>query len=64
MTTQQVADLFGVHRNTIDNERNAGRLRFFRVGTCVRFTSEQIEDYVRLQEHTQTTQRERARKPC
>ncbi len=54
MTTREVADLLRVHRNTIDNERRAGRFGHVRIGTRVLFTTHHIEDYIRLREHRAT----------
>ena len=49
LTTSQVAPILGVHRNTVDNERKAGRLCYVKIGTCVRFTMEQVEEYIKSQ---------------
>lgn len=54
MTTQQVADLLKVHRNTIDNERVAGRLQCFRIGACVRFMPRHINEYIAHQQQRKT----------
>lgn len=39
-----------VHRNTVDKERKRGRLVWTPVGTCVRFTAEQVRAYINDQE--------------
>lgn len=47
LTTVEVAQVLRVHRNTVDAERQSGRLRCIRIGTRVLFTEEQVRDYIR-----------------
>jgi len=49
-TTAEVAAMLRVHRNTVDKERKRGRLVWTPVGTCVRFTAEQVRAYINDQE--------------
>lgn len=50
MTTSEVARTLRVHRNTVDRERLAGRLRAVRVGKRVFFTEWAVRNYLELQE--------------
>lgn len=47
LTIPKVADFLGVCERTVRREVKAGRLECFRVGRVVRFTREQLENYVR-----------------
>jgi len=46
LTTQEVATLLRVHRNTVDSERKAGKLTCTRIGNRVLFTEGQVMDYI------------------
>ncbi len=46
LTVAQLADLFGVHRNTIIREIGRGRLRSVKIGHVHRFTPEDVDAYL------------------
>ncbi|TQM06440.1 helix-turn-helix domain-containing protein [Pseudonocardia kunmingensis] len=46
LSRQDVADMLGVHVNTIDRLRAQRKLRSFKVGDQVRFKPEWIDDYI------------------
>ncbi|PCI11367.1 hypothetical protein COB72_01145 [bacterium] len=65
LTTQEVAALLRVHRNTVDSQRKAGQLACTRIGNRVLFTEGQVMDYIQRQQ-TQAQEkpmRKQARKP-
>jgi excisionase family DNA binding protein len=53
MTTSEVARVLRVHRNTVDRERQAGRLACVRIGRRVFHTEEQVKVYVNGQQRTE-----------
>lgn len=46
LTTPEAARLLRVHRNTLDREREAGKVRCVRIGRRVFFTEEHLRDYL------------------
>ena len=53
LTTPEAARLLRVHRNTLDREREAGRVRCVRIGRRVFFTEGQLRDYLDRQSDEQ-----------
>ncbi|MCB9839000.1 MAG: helix-turn-helix domain-containing protein [Phycisphaeraceae bacterium] len=50
LTTAEVAALLRVHRNTLDSERDAGRLACTRIGSRVFYTPAQVRAYLNQQQ--------------
>jgi len=48
-TTQEVASMLRIHRNTVHRERVAGRLRHLRIGRRVLYTPEHVRAYLAQQ---------------
>lgn len=46
LTTGEVAQLLRVHRNTVDREREAGRLACVRIGRRVFYTAKMLREYL------------------
>jgi putative molybdopterin biosynthesis protein len=49
-TLEQLAKMLGVSQRTIMREVKAGKLRAFKVGRALRFTSEAVQEYIQRQE--------------
>jgi excisionase family DNA binding protein len=52
LTTPEAARLLRVHRNTLDREREAGRVKYVRIGRRVFFTEDHLSDYLNNQSDT------------
>lgn len=53
MTTAEVARVLRVHRNTVDRERQDGRLACVRIGRRVFHTAEQVNKFIQEQQRTE-----------
>ncbi len=50
LTLNEAARILRVHRNTLNNERSAGRLRVTRIGRRVLVSSQQLAEYIDQQQ--------------
>ena len=48
LSEKQAAKRLGIARITLHRARDAGRIRFFRIGTRVLYSEEQISEFLRL----------------
>ena len=49
LTDEDLMARFGVTRNTLRRERSKGRLTFVRVGRSIRYTEDQVTEYLKCQ---------------
>ena len=50
MTVQEVAEFLRLHQNTIYHQIETGELPYFRIGKSIRFSREQVEKHLYMNE--------------
>lgn len=48
LSIKELAELVGVHPNTVHNWINAGKLRAYKVGKLIRIKKEDFEDFIQV----------------
>lgn len=61
LSEKQAAKRLGVSRITLLRARQAGRIRFFRIGARVLYCAEQLTEFLKACEHNQPNNRKLAK---